>query len=70
MSKARYAAKLLLVLFSPIILVVAAKAMYTVCMWVLTSIVPSQESQYFALLLTTISFTIVGVYVFCEWLEP
>ena len=70
MNKVKYSVKLLLILFSPVILVVAAKAMYTICMWTLTGIVPSQETQYFALLLTTISFTVVGVYAFCEWLEP
>lgn len=70
MNKVKYAATLLIVLFSPVILIVAAKAMYAICMWVLDSIVPSQETQYFALLLTTISFTVVGVYAFCEWLEP
>ena len=70
MSRVKYIAKLMLFLFSPVILVVAAKAMYTICMLVLDSTVPSQETQYFALLLTTISFTIVGVCAFCEWLEP
>lgn len=70
MSKVKYTAKLLLALFSPVILVVAAKAMYTICMWVLAGIVSSKEAQYFALLLTTISFTVVGVYVFCEWIDP
>jgi hypothetical protein len=35
MSRVKYIAKLLLVLFSPVVLVVVARAMHTVCMWVL-----------------------------------
>ena len=70
MNKVKYTAKLLLTLFSPVIVIVAARAMHAVYMWILAGVVPSQEAWYFALLLTVISFTVVGVYVFCEWLDP
>lgn len=70
MNKVKYTARLLLFLFSPVIVIVVARAMHTVYMWILAGVVPSQEAWYFALLLTTISFTVVGVYAFCEWLEP
>lgn len=69
MSKVKHTAKLLLVLFSPVILVVVARAMHTVCMWVLAGIVPPQEAWYFALLLTIVSFTVVGCYAFCKWID-
>nr|DAP87830.1 MAG TPA: hypothetical protein [Caudoviricetes sp.] len=69
MNKVKHTANLLLVLFSPVILVVVARAMHTVCMWVLTGIVPPQEAWYFALLLTIISFTVVGCYAFCKWID-
>lgn len=70
MSRVKYIAKLLLVLFSPVMLVVVARAMHTVCMWVLAGIVPPQEAWYFALLLTIVSFTVAGIYAFCAYLEP
>ena len=70
MNKVKYTAKLLLTLFSPVIVIVAARAMHTVYMWILAGVVPSQEAWYFALLLTVISFTVVGAYAFCEWLDP
>ena len=70
MSKVKYAAKLLLTLFSPVIVIVVARAMHAVYMWILAGVVPSQEAWYFALLLTVISFTVFGVYAFCEWIEP
>ena len=70
MSKVKHAAGLLLFLFSPVILIIAARAIHTVYMWVLAGIVPVQEAWYFALLLTIISFTVAGIYVFCQWLDP
>lgn len=69
MNKVKCAAKLLLVLFSPVMLVSVARAMHTVCMWVLAGIVPPQEAWYFALLLTIVSFTVVGCYAFCKWID-
>lgn len=69
MNKVKHTAKLLLVLFSPVILVVVARAMHTVCMWVLAGIVPPQEAWYFALLLAIVSFTVVGCYAFCKWID-
>lgn len=69
MNKVKYIVKLLLVLFSPVILVVVARAMHAVCMWVLAGIVPSQEAWYFALLLTIVSFTVAGCYAFCKWID-
>jgi len=69
MSKIKDAAKLLLVLLSPVMFIVVARAMHTVCMWVLAGIVPPQEAWYFALLLTIVSFTVAGVYAFCKWLD-
>ena len=70
MSKVKCAASLLLLLFSPVILIVVARAMHTVYVWVLAGIVPTQETWYFALLLTIISFTVAGIYAFCQWLDP
>ena len=70
MSKVKNTASLLLFLFSPVILIIAARAIHTVYMWVLAGIVPVQEAWYFALLLTIISFTVAGVYAFCQWLDP
>lgn len=70
MNKVKYTAKLLLTLFSPVIVIVAARAMHAVYMWILAGIVPMQEAWYFALVLTIISFTVAGVYAFCQWLEP
>lgn len=69
MSKVKYAAKPLLVLLSPVMLVVIARATHTVCTWALAGIVPPQEVWYFALLLTIVSFTVVGCYVFCKWID-
>lgn len=69
MSKVKYAAKLLLVLFSPVMLVIVARAMHTICMWVLAGIVSPREAWYFALVLTIISFTVAGIYAFYQWLE-
>lgn len=69
MNRVKDAVKLLLVLFSPVMLVVVARAMHTVCMWALAGIVPSQEAWYFALLLTILSFTVAGCYAFCKWLD-
>lgn len=69
MSKVKYMAKLLLVLFSPVILVLAARAIHTICMWVLAGIVSPQEAWYFALLLTILSFTVAGCYAFCKWID-
>ena len=69
MNKVKHAANLLLVLFSPVILVVVARAMHTVCMWALAGIVLPQEAWYFAMLLTILSFTVAGVYAFCKWLD-
>ncbi len=69
MNKVKCAANLLLVLFSPVILVAAARAMHTVCMWVLAGIVPSQEVWYFAMLLTILSFTVAGCYALCKWID-
>lgn len=69
MSEVKHTAKLLLVLFSPVILVIVARVMHTICMWVLAGIVPSQEAWYFALLLTIVSFTAVGCYAFWKWLD-
>lgn len=69
MNKVKYTAKLLLVLFSPVILVVVVRAIHTVCMWVLAGIVPVQEAWYFVLLLTILSFTVAGCYAFCKWLD-
>nr|DAT48153.1 MAG TPA: hypothetical protein [Caudoviricetes sp.] len=43
MSRVKDAVKLLLVLFSPVMLVVVARAMHTVCMWVLAGIVPRKK---------------------------
>lgn len=70
MNKAKYAAILLLLLLSPAILIVVARAIHTVYVWVLAGIVPMQEAWYFALVLTIISFTVAGIYAFCQWLEP
>nr|DAJ72589.1 MAG TPA: hypothetical protein [Caudoviricetes sp.] len=70
MSKVKCVARLLLLLFSPVILIVVARAMHTVYVWVLAGIVPVQEAWYFALLLTIISFTVAGIYAFCQWLDP
>lgn len=69
MNKVKDAVKLLLVLFSPVMLVVVARAMHTVCMWVLAGIVPSQEAWYFAMLLAIVSFTVVGCHAFCKWID-
>lgn len=69
MSKIKDAAKLLLVLFSPVMLVVVARAIHTVCMWVLAGIVPVQEAWYFAMLLIIVSFTVAGCYAFCKWID-
>ena len=70
MSKVKYAVSFLLLLFSPVILIVIARAIHTVYMWVLAGIVPMQEAWYFALVLTIISFTVAGIYAFCQWLDP
>ena len=70
MSKVKNVASLLLLLFSPVILIVIARAIYTVYVWVLAGIVPVQEAWYFALVLTIISFTVAGIYAFCQWLDP
>lgn len=70
MSKVKYAASLLLLLFSPVILIVVARAIHIVYVWVLAGIVPVQEAWYFALVLTVISFTVAGIYAFCQWLDP
>lgn len=70
MSKVKCVASLLLLLFSPVILIVVARAMHTVYVWVLAGIVPAQEAWYFALVLTIISFTVAGIYTFCQWLDP
>ena len=69
MSKVKYIAKLMLVLFSPVMLVVVARAMYAICMWVLAGIVSPREAWYFALLLTILSFTVAGTYAFWQWLD-
>lgn len=69
MSRVKYIAKLLLVLFSPVMLVVVARAMHAICMWVLTGIVSPREAWYFALLLTILSFTVAGCYAFWRWLD-
>ena len=69
MSRVKYIAKLLLVLFSPVMLVVVGRAMHTVCMWVLAGIVSPREAWYFALLLTTLSFTAAGCYAFWKWVD-
>nr|DAQ38371.1 MAG TPA: hypothetical protein [Caudoviricetes sp.] len=47
MSKVKDAVKLLLVLFSPVMLVIAARAMRTICMRVLAGIVPTARSLVF-----------------------
>jgi len=70
MSKVKHVACLLLFLFSPVMLIIAARAIHTVYMWVLAGIVPTQETWYLALVLTIISFTVAGIYTFCQWLDP
>lgn len=70
MSKMKYVASLLLLLFSPVILIVVTRAIHTVYVWVIAGIVPMQEAWYFALVLTIISFTVAGIYALCKWLEP
>lgn len=69
MSKVRFIASLLLVLFLPFILIVATKWMHTIYVWLLTGIAPSQEVQYLATLLTTVSFVAAGVYAFWRWMD-
>ena len=69
MSKVKDAVKLLLVLFSPVILVVVARAIHTVCMWALAGIVSPREAWYFAQLLTTLSFTAAGCYALWKWVD-
>lgn len=69
MSRVKDITKLLLVLFSPVMLVVVARAMHTVCLWVLAGIVLPQEVWYFAMLLTIVSFTVAGCYAFCKWID-
>lgn len=69
MSKVKCIAKLLLILFSPVILVAAARVMHAICMWLLGDIAPLQETQYLATLLTTVSFVIVGLYAFYRWVD-
>lgn len=69
MSKVKYAAKLLLALFSPVMFVVIARAMHAICMWVLAGIVYPREAWYSALLLTVLSFTVAGIYAFWKWLD-
>lgn len=70
MSKVKHTAILLLLLFSPVILIVAARTIHTIYVWVLAGIVPTQETWYLALVLTIISFTVAGIYAFCQWLDP
>ena len=70
MSRAKYVAKLLLILFSPLVLIIAARVMHTVYVWALAGIVPEQETWCLALILTVISFVIIGNHALCRWLEP
>lgn len=69
MSRVKYITKLLLVLLSPVMLVVVAKAMHTIYMWVLAGIVPPQEVWYSAMVLTVVSFVIAGCYAFWVWID-
>ena len=69
MSKVKYIAKLLLVLFSPVILVVVARVMHTVCTWVLAGIVSTEEARYSALVLTVVSFVAAGSYALWGWMN-
>lgn len=69
MNKVKYTAKLLLTLFSPVIVIVAARAVHAVYMWTLAGVVPSQELWYFALLATVVSFTAVCCYAAWRWID-